>query len=138
MWPWLLTSCWWRPLVAWVCDRFATGPDRSSRFDRSYGVDGRQTARPPPEAEANQILTAHAHYEHALREGLKPDDDEVVLVPSGLWTAVNGALRPGVEALAAHLVGAGSRRGPPPRFYSWPLPPRYGGTQAATATCTRP
>jgi hypothetical protein len=55
-----------------------------------------------------------------------------VLVPSGLWTAVNGALRPGVEALAAHLVGAGSRRGPPPRFYSWPLPPRYGGTQAAT------
>jgi hypothetical protein len=61
-----------------------------------------------------------------------------VLVPSGLWTAVNGALRPGVEALAAHLVGAGSRRGPPPRFYSWPLPPRYGGTQAATATCTRP
>jgi hypothetical protein len=25
-------------------------------------------------------------------------------VPSGLWTAVNGALRPGVEALAAHLV----------------------------------
>jgi hypothetical protein len=78
MWPWLLTSCWWRPLVAWVCDRFATGPDRSSRFDRSYGVDGRQTARPPPEAEANQILTAHVHYEHALREGLKPDDDEVV------------------------------------------------------------
>ena len=71
-------------------------------------MDGRQTARPPPEAEANQILTAHAHYEHALREGLKPDDDEVVLVPSGLWTAVNGALRPGVEALAAHLVGAGA------------------------------
>lgn len=31
-----------------------------------------------PEAEANQILTAHVHYEHALREGLKPDDDEVV------------------------------------------------------------
>ena len=25
-----------------------------------------------------------------------------------LWTAVNGALRPGVEALAAHLVGAGA------------------------------
>lgn len=25
-------------------------------------------------------------------------------MPSGLWTAVNGALRPGVEALAAHLV----------------------------------
>jgi len=35
----------------------------------------------------------------------------LVLVPSGLWTAVNGALRPGVEALAAHLVSAGSRRG---------------------------
>ena len=84
-----------------------TRPDRSSRYDRSYGADGRQTAHPPPEAIANQLVTARSHFEHIVTEGLKAAD-EVLIVPSGLWSAVDGALRPGVAALAAHLVGAGA------------------------------
>ena len=52
-------------------------------------------------------MTARSHFEHIVTEGLKAAD-EVLIVPSGLWSAVDGALRPGVAALAAHLVGAGA------------------------------
>jgi hypothetical protein len=52
-------------------------------------------------------VTARSHFEHSVTEGLKAAD-EVVIVPSGLWSAESGALRPGVAALAAHLVGAGA------------------------------
>ena len=52
-------------------------------------------------------MTARSHFEHIVTEGLKAAD-EVLIVPSGLWSAVDGALRPGVAALAAHLVGAGT------------------------------
>ena len=73
---------------------------------RSYDENNKQTTHPPHEAIASQTLTARAHFDHMLIEGMK-SGDEVLLVPSGLWTAENGALRPGVDALAAHLVGAG-------------------------------
>ena len=74
---------------------------------RSYDQNGKQTTHPPHEAIASQTLTARAHADHILLEGLK-SGDEVLLMPSGLWPAENGALRPGVDALAAHLVDAGA------------------------------
>jgi hypothetical protein len=42
-----------------------------------------------------------------LREGVQAND-EVLLVPSGAWVAERGPLRPGLEALAAHLRDAGA------------------------------
>ena len=46
--------------------------------------------------------------EHMLREGVKAND-EVLLVPSsGAWVATRGPLRPGLDALAAHLRDAGA------------------------------
>ena len=74
---------------------------------RSYDQNGKQTTHPPHEAIASQTLTARAHADHILLEGMK-EGDEVLLMPSGLWPAENGALRPGVDALAAHLVDAGA------------------------------
>jgi hypothetical protein len=45
--------------------------------------------------------------EHMLREGVKAND-EVLLVPAGAWVAARGPLRPGLDALAAHLRDAGA------------------------------
>jgi len=42
-----------------------------------------------------------------LREGVQAND-EVLLVPSGAWVAERGPLRPGLDALAAHLRDAGA------------------------------
>jgi hypothetical protein len=42
-----------------------------------------------------------------LREGVQAND-EVLLVPSGAWVAARGPLRPGLDALAAHLRDAGA------------------------------
>ena len=83
-----------------------TRPDRSSRFDRSYGADGRQTDRPLPEAIANQLVTARSHYEHILTEGLK-----VLIVPSGLWAAESTSQKTRYEACGVADGAHRERRG---------------------------
>lgn len=61
---------------------------------RSYGKDNNQTKLPPLTAIADQLLMARRLYTHMLREGVKAND-EVLLVPAGAWVVSVQRIRVG-------------------------------------------
>jgi len=77
-------------------DTIQEGPltDLSSVSVASYGKDNNQTKLPPLTAIADQLLMARRLYTHMLREGVKAND-EVLLVPAGAWVVSVQRIRVG-------------------------------------------